>query len=95
MTKLEEKVERYNDAYNFGKVKGNSTNTNVATKDVNAQDLDRLEKLEQALDKACERLEWTCPVDQELVEDLDCENCKDTYKECWKKYFMKEVSKND
>lgn len=48
-------------------------------------------KLEKALDKACERLDWECPVSQELIDDLDCENCKDTYKECWKKYFLKEV----
>ena len=57
------------------------------------QDLDRLEKLEKALDKACEKLDYTCiPVEEELVEDLDCDN---NCKECWKKYFMKEVSKND
>ena len=37
MIKLEQKVERYNDTYNFGKVKGNSINTNVVTKDVNTQ----------------------------------------------------------
>ena len=52
MTKLEQKLielgyERYNDTYNFGKVKGNSTNTNVITQDANTQDLDRLEKLEK------------------------------------------------
>ena len=54
----------------------------------------KVEQLEKALDKACERLEESCPVDQELIEDLDCDNCKDTYKECWKKYFMEEVLKN-
>lgn len=59
------------------------------------QDLDRLEQLEKALDKACERLEWTCPVDQELVEDLDCDECDNNCKECWKKYFMKEVLKDE
>ena len=51
------------------------------------------DKLKKALDKACERLDYTCiPVEEELVEDLDCDN---NCKECWKKYFMKEVSKND
>ena len=29
-------LERYTDTYNFGKVKGNSTSTNVVTFDVNA-----------------------------------------------------------
>lgn len=42
MTKLEEKLselgyERYNDAYNFGKVRGNSINTNVTLQDSNIQ----------------------------------------------------------
>lgn len=43
MTKLEELkelgYERYNDTCNFGKVKGNSINTNVITKDVNTKKL--------------------------------------------------------
>ena len=51
----------------------------------------KVEQLEKALEKACEKLEETCPVDQELVEDLDCDNCDNNCKECWKKYFMKEV----
>ena len=51
----------------------------------------RIKILEEALDKACEQLEWTCPVDQELVEDLNCDGCDNNCKECWKKYFMKEV----
>ena len=50
-------------------------------------------ELEKALNKACERLDWDCPVSQELIDDLDCENCKDEYKECWKIYFLKEVLK--
>ena len=49
------------------------------------------EKYKQALEKACEKLSDDCPVSQELIEDLNCENCKDNYKECWKKYFLKEV----
>ena len=63
------------------------------------QDLDKLEKLEKAFDKACERLEYytgTCPFEQELIYETNCDlNCKDTYKECWKKYFMIEVLHND
>ena len=59
------------------------------------QDLERLEKLEKAFDKACERLDWDCPEEQNLIDDFidyfDCENCKNTEKECWKKYFLKEV----
>ena len=51
--------------------------------------------LKKALDKACESLEWGCPVEQDLIDDLDCENCKNTKKECWKKYFLKEVKDND
>ena len=56
--------------------------------------MSKCEKLEKALDKACERL-WDCPVSQELIDDLDCENCKDEYKECWKKFFLKEVLVDD
>ena len=69
------------------------------------QDLERKEELEKenqelkdyikALDKACEILDWDCPVSQDLVDDLDCENCNDNYKECWKKYFLKEVLENE
>ena len=47
-------------------------------------------KMKKALEKACERLEYICPVEVELIEDLDCENCEDNYKECWKKFFLKE-----
>ena len=61
--------------------------------------LEELEKenqiLKKALDKACEMLEWGCPVEQDLIDDLDCENCKNTEKECWKKYFLKEVLENE
>lgn len=49
------------------------------------------QKLKKALDNACERLDWDCPVSQGLIDDLDCEYCKDTYKECWKKYFLRGV----
>ena len=49
------------------------------------------QNLKKALDKACEMLEWGCPVEQDLIDDLDCENCKSTEKECWKKYFLNEV----
>ena len=52
-------------------------------------------KLKKALDKACEMLEWGCPVEQDLIDYLDCENCKNTEKECWKKYFLKEVLENE
>ena len=58
------------------------------------------EQLEKALDKACERLDWDCPVSQGLINDLDCENrCSEDFeeccKECWKIYFLKEVLKNE
>lgn len=57
------------------------------------QYVDKLEKenkeLKGALEDACERLEYSCPVEEELIEDLDCENCNDNYKECWKKFFLK------
>lgn len=46
-------------------------------------------KLKQALEKSCERLDYTCPVEEELIDDLDCENCKFNRKECWKKFFLK------
>lgn len=53
----------------------------------------KVEQLEKALDKACEKLDYICiPVEEELVEDLDCDN---NCKECWKKYFMKEVLKSE
>jgi hypothetical protein len=50
----------------------------------------------KALDKACEILNWDCPVSQDLIADLDCENrCSADFeeccKECWKIYFLKEV----
>lgn len=48
-------------------------------------------KLKQALDKACERLDYSCPVEEELINDLDCENCESDCKECWVKFFLKEV----
>ena len=51
--------------------------------------------LKKAFDKACEMLEWGCPVEQDLIDDLDCENCKNTEKECWKKYFLNEVKDNE
>lgn len=53
------------------------------------------EELKKAFDKACERLDWSCPTEQDLVDDFDCENCKDDYKECWKKYFLKDVLDNE
>ena len=52
-------------------------------------------KLKKALDKTCEMLECGCPVEQDLIDDLDCENCKNTEKECWKKYFLNEVVDNE
>lgn len=51
----------------------------------------KIEQLEKALEKACERLDYSCPVEEELIDDLDCENCESDCKECWKKYFLKEV----
>ena len=53
------------------------------------------QKLKKALVKACEMLEWGCPVEQDLIDYLDCENCKSTEKECWKKYFLNEVKDNE
>jgi hypothetical protein len=55
------------------------------------------EKLKKALELACERLSWDCPVAQDLIDDLDCEKtCGDcNMKECWVKYFMKKVLEND
>ena len=52
------------------------------------------EKYKQALEKACERLDDDCPVSQELIDDLDCENCNNNCKECWKKFFLKEAEEN-
>lgn len=66
------------------------------------KDLKRLEQLEkentklkQALEKACERLDYTCPVEEELIEDLNCEECNSNSEECWVKFFLKEVLKNE
>ena len=71
---------------------------NDLQKDYDALDFEQVElyaentKLKQALDKSCERFSYyTCPVSEELIEDLDCKNCKDNYKECWVKFFLKEV----
>lgn len=38
--------------------------------------------LEKAFDKACERLDYDCPVGINLIDDLDCENCCDDIKKC-------------
>lgn len=70
----------------------------VLMKNANIQDLNRLQeiyKLEKALEKSCEKLDYTCPVEEELIDDLNCENCKDNYKECWKKFFLKEDLENE
>jgi hypothetical protein len=54
------------------------------------QDLDKLEKLEKAFDKAiekCMKFDKCPPITCiELANDND-----NVCKECWKKYFMKEV----
>ena len=31
----------------------------------------------------------------DFIDYFDCENCKNTEKECWKKYFLKEVLENE
>ena len=67
----------------------------ILNKEETLEHLQYIEKLENALDKACERLEESCPVEEELIEDLDCDEWDDNCKECWKKYFMKEVLGND
>ena len=56
---------------------------------------DEKQKLKKALDKACKTLDWNCPVAQNLIADLDCENrCSADFveccRECWKIYFLKE-----
>lgn len=56
------------------------------------------EKLKKALEKACKILSWDCPCDQDLINDLDCEDrCQPNIDctECWKKYFLKEVVNNE
>ena len=59
------------------------------------------QKLKKALELACELLGYRdCPVEQELIDDLDCENrCSEGFeeccKECWKIYFLKEVLENE
>lgn len=58
------------------------------------------EKYKKALDKACKMLDWECPVYQDLIADLDCENrCSADFeeccKECWKIYFLKELVGNE
>lgn len=61
---------------------------------------DEKQKLKKALDKACKILDWDCPVSQDLIADLDCENrCSDDFeeccRECWKIYFLKEGLKDE
>lgn len=50
-------------------------------------------KLEKALDKACEHLDYVCPITLNFIDDLEREN------KCWKKYFLNladvEVLEND
>ena len=53
---------------------------NDLQKDYDALDFEQVElyaentKLKKALEKACEKLDCTCPVEEELIDDLDCEN---------------------
>ena len=74
---------------------------NDLQKDYDALDYEQVElyaentKLKKALEKACEKLDYTCPVEEELIDDLDCENCESDCKECWKKYFLKEVLQDE
>lgn len=56
-----------------------------------------MSKYEEAFDRSCNYIADSlgeCPVSQDLVDDLDCENCSDNYVDCWKKYFM-EVLENE
>ena len=54
--------------------------------------LEENEKLEKALDKACEMIAICPPID---VDVETCEKVENECKECWKKYFLKEVLCND
>ena len=67
------------------KLSSNETNTfdEIATmiKKANGYDVlvNKCKQFEKALEKSCEMLDYTCPVEEELIDDLDCENCKDIY----------------
>ena len=79
---------------------------NNLKKDYDVKDLECVdlqlenEKFKKAFNKACLMLDWCCPVEQDLIDDLDCENrcsgdLEELCRECWKIYFLKEVKKNE
>lgn len=92
-----EALEQYKKIYIDKTFTGDCVPTKEWFLSIIKKDLDRLEKLEKALDKACERLAlvYDCPVAQDLIDDLDCGNCYDNYKECWKKHLLREVISNE
>ena len=87
LEQLEKENEILNKALDIAKVDYTTARINLDNASA------RIKDLEKALDKACEMLNWDCPVSQDVIDDLDCENrCSsdfdETCKECWKMYFL-------
>lgn len=60
--------------------------------------MSELEKLEQALYKACELIDdWTgsCPLDMFSYRLKRCDNCDDEWLDCWKEYLLSNDGKGD
>lgn len=95
---LKEKAQKYDELCKHNVMESQSFGDDLiqGILALNKRVIERNKKLNKALDLACERLDWDCPVGQDLIDDLDCENCDtDKEKKCWKKYFLKEVFGNE
>ena len=93
LKELKEKAQKYDELCKHNVMESQSFGDDLiqGILALNKRVIERNKRLLKALDKACERLDWDCPVGQNLIDDLDCENCDiDKEKECWKKYFLKE-----
>ena len=82
LKKLEEQVRVLNKRYKNKNIKYNKLYKQALQYDL-------------ALDKACEKLQFTCPIQEELVKDINCNDCHHNCQECWRRYFMKEVLDNE
>lgn len=66
--------------------------------DVRMEMADYVERLEKALDKACELIDtkYDCPFEEyeyQFKDKRDCYLCDNKSNECWKEYLLKESEK--
>lgn len=53
--------------------------------------LEKKDKIIDLMSKEIEERLGTCPFDAYEYEMENCQDCQNTYSECWKKYFTKKV----